>query len=68
MYFSAPIVFLGLGLGFIPGFVSASGGFFESCHNDNLYYSTINGDCNNVWTSIDLNSGIYFDGDNMQFG
>ena len=41
----------------VPAAVLA-GGFFESCPENNLYYSTINSKCNGKWTSFDLNKAI----------
>ncbi|KAI0516767.1 hypothetical protein F5B22DRAFT_646506 [Xylaria bambusicola] len=35
-----------------------SGGFYESCPENNLYYSTLNSKCKGTWTSIDLNHVI----------
>ncbi|GAW24900.1 hypothetical protein ANO14919_144950 [Xylariales sp. No.14919] len=43
----------------VPSTLQArSGGFFDHCPENNLYYSTLNSKCDGVWTSIDLNHGI----------
>ncbi|KAN0104950.1 hypothetical protein V8E51_010695 [Hyaloscypha variabilis] len=65
MKFSTSLFVLTLAL--IPSLISASG-FFDVCAHDNLYYSTLNADCAGTETSIDLNLGISFHGNDLLAG